>query len=659
MKRSISLIFGGAFLIVTVLLLAGCPGMGTDTPVIDNFDGANQEEDNTDTGAPSVIADDPGNTADSTLVPASKDVSTLGLTDPVAIIFNEGAAPTVTGGANAAVVADTNHVAITLTAADANIVVQGISEDGSVTFSGNYAFNLYLNGVGLTNASGAAINNTGSGDMNVTLVEGTTSRLIDGTDSDGKAAFYSKGNFIIGGNGTLEARGKKGHALASNGDFSQIGGTIRAKEAVKDAINAKTVRISGGSFTSRTVGDGIQGDDGVTITGGTFAIITAADEVKANGVKSDGDIIIGASGAAQPLMSIAVFGNGSKCISADGNLTIHSGILNLNTAGDGFWDTSSKEDDKTSGCAGIKCDGDLLIDGGELTLLSTGTGGKGISVDGDITISGGTLDITTTGKTYTYSSAYDTKSKAIKSDNNLTINDGIISIKTSTDGAEGLECEYALTINGGTIEIDSYDDAINASGGADGRSGRIVITGGSIFCNGSNNDGIDSNGTITISGGTIISMGTARPEEGFDCDNYTFTVTGGTLIGLGGATSKPTASTTTKSTVECNVNYSTVYHIESADGTEIMTFKPSHTYSGTVCMLFGGGDMARGVSYTLYSGGSVSGGTNFHGLYSGAEYTKGTAVGTFTASAYATVGTASGSPGPGGQPGTPGAPPPR
>jgi hypothetical protein len=129
------------------------------------------------------------------------------------------------------------------------------------------------------------------------------------------------------------------------------------------------------------------------------------------------------------------------------------------------------------------------------------------------------------------------------------------------------------------------------------------------------------------------------------------------LIGLGGATSKPTAGATTKSTVECNVSYSTLYHIESFDGAEIMTFKPPRGYSGTVCMLFGGGDMVNGPIYTLYSGGGVSGGTDFHGLYSGAAYVKGATVGVFVASANAAVGTMSGSPGAGGQPGMPGAPP--
>jgi hypothetical protein len=672
MKRNRTRFWSGALFVAAVWLWVGCPvgetgtvsGGDADTgtpaavtPTPGSSGGTAQDTGQTSGGTSSALTSDPGATTDSTLTPNSQDAGALGLANPALIVFNGGASPTVTNGANATVSAGTNHVAVTLTAAGADIVAQGLSGDGSITVSGDYPFNLYLNGVGLTNAAGAAINNTGAGAMTVTLVAGTTSRLIDGAASGDKAAFYSKGDFTVGGSGTLEARGKAGHALAAKGAFYQNGGTIRVKAAVKDGVNAATVTITGGSFTARTVGDGIQGDSAVTITGGTFNIITTADDVKAHGVKSDGDIVIGTSGASTPTMTVTVYGSGSKGVSADGNLTIHSGALTLNTAGNGYWDTTSDEADKTSGCAGLKCDGDLVIDGGVLTLLSTGTGGKGISVDGDITIAGGTIDVTTSGKTYTYSAAYDTKSKAIKSDNNLTINAGTIRIKTYEDGAEGLECEYELTITGGTIEINSYDDAINASGGTDGNSGSIVISGGNIFCNASGNDGIDSNGTLTITGGIIIALGAVNGEDGFDCDSNTFKVTGGTLIGMGGSTSKPTTSVTTASTVEANVTAATLYHIESSAGVEVMTFKSARAYSGTVCLLFGGGGMARGTSYTLYTGGSVSAGTDFHGLYSGAAYTKGNAVGTFTAAAYATVGTASGSPGAGGQPGTPGRPP--
>jgi hypothetical protein len=641
MKKNRDILRGGILLLALAILWAGCANPSA---------GAGQKNNQTGLDDPSTAAADPDDTTEGTLVLNSKDLSALGLADPIVIVFNGDAAPSISGGNGATVTADTGHVAVTLAQAGANIVAQGICADGSITFSGDYAFNLYLNGLGLAGASGAAINNDGSGAMNVALVEGTANQLVDGAGGDQKAAFYSKGDFSLSGGGTLEVRGKTAHAIAAKGAFTQTGGTVWAKEAVKDGVNAKTVTISDGVFTSRTKGDGIQGDDGVTITGGTFAIITTADDTKVHGVKSDGDITVGSSGASTPLMDITVYGSGSKCFSADGNIAIHSGVFTLNTEGNGFWDASSKDDDKTSGCAGIKCDGDLFIDGGSFAMLSTGTGGKGINVGGDITISGGTFDITTTGKSYVYNALYDSKSKAVKADGNLTINNGTFTINTYTADAEGLESKKTLTINGGLIEIEAYDDGINAAD-------HIQINGGNIYCNSAANDGIDSNGTLTITGGVIVSLGTTAPEEGFDCDNNTFTITGGTLIGLGGATSKPTTGVTTVCTVECNVGYSSLYHIESSDGVGVITFKPPRAYSGTVCILFGGGALAKGTSYTLYSGGNVSGGASFHGLYTDTAYTKGTATGTFTGSAYATVGTASGSPGPGGRPGTPGGPP--
>jgi hypothetical protein len=41
-----SLIMDNAFLNATELLLAGSPDMGTDTPILDNSGGTNQEENN-------------------------------------------------------------------------------------------------------------------------------------------------------------------------------------------------------------------------------------------------------------------------------------------------------------------------------------------------------------------------------------------------------------------------------------------------------------------------------------------------------------------------------------------------------------------------------------------------------------------------------------
>jgi hypothetical protein len=191
MKRTVNLWRSGVFLL-SLVILTGCGNPAADTPNPGAADDTGQES-----GNPPATAADPGDTADEPLIPNSKDVNTLGLANPLVIVFNGDGAPAITGGAGAAVSADTNHAAVTLTQAGADIVAQGICEDGSLTFSGNYPFNLYLNGLGLVSASGAAISNDGSGAMNVTLVDGTANRLVDGAGGAQKAAFYSKGDFSI------------------------------------------------------------------------------------------------------------------------------------------------------------------------------------------------------------------------------------------------------------------------------------------------------------------------------------------------------------------------------------------------------------------------------------------------------------------------------
>ena len=50
----------------------------------------------------------------------------------------------------------------------------------------------------------------------------------------------------------------------------------------------------------------------------------------------------------------------------------------------------------------LKCDGNILITGGEIAIQSTGGAGKGINCDGSITINDGTVKVITTGTQCVY-----------------------------------------------------------------------------------------------------------------------------------------------------------------------------------------------------------------------------------------------------------------
>lgn len=544
------------------------------------------------------------------------------------------------------VTASGSHIVINSTRTDIELayVLSGITDDGSVRIYGNYKFELILNGVGITNPAGAAINIQCGKKVSVTLIDGTTNRLVDAVDytriisgEDDKAAFFSEGQLVFGGEGTLEVRGKYKHGICSDDYVKVDSGIIWVKEAASDAIHANDyISVNGGSITTRSDGEGMECEKGyIEINGGQIEIFTTGG--KGHGIKSNSYTVIDTGGT----VDITVYGDASKCINTKGDMRVAGGTVNLSTAGSAIWEADEND---TSSCAGVKCSGDMTIEGGNITILSTGAGGKGINVDGTLDIRGGDITVTTTGDQYVYDRNNDTAAKAVKSTGNLTVSGGSIKIRTYKTEAEGLESKATLTVTGGDLDIQAYDDCINASD-------HIQIDGGTIFCYSESNDGIDSNGTLTITGGTIVSVGAGSPEDGIDCDDNTFTITGGTVIGLGGSTSTPTE----RSCTQHSVIYSTssgpdIIHIQDTSGGDVLTFKLPRTYSGRTTLLFSGSVLEENKTYTIYTGGTITGGTNYFGLYTGATYGKGTSAASFTTSSMvSTVGTSSVGPG-GGRP---------
>jgi hypothetical protein len=217
--------------------------------------------------------------------------------------------------------------------------------------------------------------------------------------------------------------------------------------------------------------------------------------------------------------------------------------------------------------------------------------------------------------------------KVIKSQGDMTVNSGTLRLSSTVDGGEGLESKAILTINGGNIEVRTVDDCLNAET-------HIQINGGNLYCKATGNDAIDSNGTIEITGGTIIAQGS---EEGLDCDNNTFLIKGGTIIGLGTQSmGGGPSSGSTQGFILLTAPASTQLGIQNASGEWILLYQIPVATSGTGGMGgpgMGGGSfylllsspkLAKGTSYSFFSGGTITGGTTVNGYNIGGSYSGGT-----------------------------------
>ena len=531
---------------------------------------------------------------------------------------------------------------------------------------------LDISGTVNINNGDLTINTTAEGQRSIkvtnafTMTGGTLNLNVTGNDCKG-----IKGDAAININGgTIDAQisGTGSHAISSDTDVV-IGGSanitvVSSSQDGKCIKSDGTVHINGGTLELTHSGDiskGITATGDVTISGGDITITASGNTVMESinnqnvpayctAIKSDANINI--SGGTFHI-TLPTSNHGGKSISADGNLTINDGDFTITTQGNGasYTVSGSTKDAYTSSC--LKCDGNMQILAGNYTLSSSGTGGKGINVGGTLVIGqqGANnddliLNVTTSGERITISSGGGggwppgpgqggdyANPKGIKAQGNLTINSGNITVnctQTQNEGGECIESKSILTINGGNIEAYSVkDDAVNAAQ-------NLTINGGTIYSHSDNNDGIDSNGNLSLNGGFAIANGARQPEEGFDCDWNQFMITGGTHIGTGGATSNPTTNVCTQPTLKINTQPGYAIQVLKSDGTVICTYQcPTFTGGGggwpgggnNMVMLFTDPQLQTGQSYTVKYNGTISGGTNWNGYYTGnVTYTGGQSV---------------------------------
>ena len=109
---------------------------------------------------------------------------------------------------------------------------------------------------------------------------------------------------------------------------------------------------------------------------------------------------------------------------------------------------------------------------------------------------------------------------------------GTLNIESSYEGIEGAE----VNIYSGDITINSTDDTINAANSdLTDYSFSINIMGGRIYAYTSEGDGIDSNGALNISGGTVeVWSANTADNQPLDADG-TININGGTVLAGGGS----------------------------------------------------------------------------------------------------------------------------
>jgi hypothetical protein len=156
-----------------------------------------------------------------------------------------------------------------------------------------------------------------------------------------------------------------------------------------------------------------------------------------------------------------------------------------------------------------------------------------------------------------------------------------------------------------------------------------------IVLNTSSGDGLDSNGNIVMTAGTVIVHGPqSQPEVGIDV-NGTFTISAGFLIVTGPNSgnmieglSPASAQFSVTIKISSTISTSTLFHIQGADGKDIVTYKPVRTI---YYLVFSSSELINGSTYSIYTGGSSTG-TCFNGIYTGGTYSGGTLRKTFTIS---------------------------
>lgn len=245
-----------------------------------------------------------------------------------------------------------------------------------------------------------------------------------------------------------------------------------------------------------TVADAFEGA-AIKVKSGASLVITGTGTLTAdgsackNGVKgaSEASIIVGASASDTFTLNVKAANNG---LASDGSLLIQGGTVNVTAGNDGIKSDPDADDTASKGC--------LTITGGTVNVSA---GDDGIKAYYDVVI--GTQGSSTGPK---------------------------INVTKSTEGIEGA----TVTFCSGSGTIVASDDGVNAANSdLTNYSFLLTVAGGNWVVN-AGGDGLDSNGSMVTSGGSMTVWGPTGGGNGvIDIGDYnaSWTVSGGEVAAVG------------------------------------------------------------------------------------------------------------------------------
>lgn len=413
-------------------------------------------------------------------------------------------------------------------------ILSGTLNDGMIVVSAEDTdkIQLVLDNVEITSSTSAAIYVLEADKVFITTASGSENTLANGgeyvaiDDNNLDAVIFSKSDLSLNGAGTLNLNAAAGHGVVSKDDLILTSGTYHITAASHGLSGKDSVRIANGTYTITSGKDGIHAENTddtslgfLYISGGTFLLTSDGDCISAGAylqIEGGAFTITAGEGSASAAMTTDTMDFGQQGRFQDQTATT----------------TTAAEDDPVSQ-KGIKADGTITITGGTFV---TDMVDDAIHSNSDILITGGQFELRT-------------GDDAIHSDTAVTIQTGDFTIAYCYEGIEG----QSVTIDGGTFDITSVDDGINAGGGTDSsgfggaRHGQEQFTSSSdslITINGgdfvivSTGDCVDSNGTLTINSGTLDLTCNGSGNTALDCDG-TYTNNGGDVTTNDGSESNP------------------------------------------------------------------------------------------------------------------------